>query len=136
MDVDVWVEKIKEMENVEITECSYNMEALLGKWKRSFPPFYNLYIANICENTTSRQTISVRWWLFSSFPDGRHYQEVTVEEDSCNDKEKTGQLEPKLIFEWGQSPSVIQEMQQHWGNPYDESSQGIQDLHKENINFD
>ena len=31
MDVDVWVEKIKEMENVEITECSYNMEALLGK---------------------------------------------------------------------------------------------------------
>ena len=31
MDVDVWVDKIKEMENVEITECSYNMEALLGK---------------------------------------------------------------------------------------------------------
>ena len=31
MDVDVWVEKIKEMGNVEITECSYNMEALLGK---------------------------------------------------------------------------------------------------------
>ena len=31
MDVDVWVEKIKEMENVQITDCSYNMEALLGK---------------------------------------------------------------------------------------------------------
>ena len=31
MDVDVWVEKIAEMENVEISECSYNMEALLGK---------------------------------------------------------------------------------------------------------
>ena len=31
MDVDIWVEKIKAMENVEIKECSYNMEVLLGK---------------------------------------------------------------------------------------------------------
>ena len=73
-----------------------------------------------------RQTKSVR--LFSPFPDGRHYQEIAIQKDSCYNEEKTGQLEPKLIFEWGHSPTVINEMQQHWGNPYNESTQGIQDL--------
>ena len=28
---DIWVNKIKSMEEVEIKECSYNMEVLLGK---------------------------------------------------------------------------------------------------------
>ena len=31
MNVDIWVNKIKSMEEVEIKECSYNMEVLLGK---------------------------------------------------------------------------------------------------------
>ena len=31
MDVNIWVDRVKSMENVEIKECSYNMEALLGK---------------------------------------------------------------------------------------------------------
>ena len=36
LDVDIWVDKIKSMENVEIKECSYNMEVLLGKsWQDS-----------------------------------------------------------------------------------------------------
>ena len=61
------------------------------------PLSYDMYI---CENTTfSSRLSSVRLRLFSSFPDGWHYQQVAVEEDSCDNEEEPGQLEPKLIFE-------------------------------------
>lgn len=31
MDVDIWVEKVANMNNVQIKECSYDMNKLLGK---------------------------------------------------------------------------------------------------------
>ena len=31
MDVDIWVEKVASMNNVQIKECSYDMNKLLGK---------------------------------------------------------------------------------------------------------
>ena len=31
MDVDIWVEKVAGMSNVQIKECSYDMNKLLGK---------------------------------------------------------------------------------------------------------
>ena len=52
----------------------------------------------------------VLFFLFSSLPNVRHYQQVAVKEYSRDNEEESRQLKPELMLEWRHVPPLVVEV--------------------------
>ena len=68
------------------------------------------------------------WSFCSSTSDIGHDKDITIKENSGNNKEETRKLEPELVLEWRHSPSLIRKIEHHGAEPDYHRPQGVQHL--------